>query len=100
MIRHQENLKVIRATIEEDLSRRDFTVNAMAQQVLEDGKLGELIDPYNGQEDLQKQIIRTPLDPIVTFRDDPLRMLRAARFAAKLEFDVSETTIDANVIRT
>jgi len=68
--------------IEDDLARRDFTVNAMALTV----PGGELIDPFGGQDDLQAGVLRTPLDPDVSFTDDPLRMMRAARFANRFEF--------------
>ncbi len=86
---------VMSATLEEDLSRRDFTVNAMAQKVGAGGKLGKIIDPFGGQKDLKDGILRTPLDPNITFFDDPLRMLRAARFAAQLQFAIEPTTIKA-----
>ena len=84
---------VVPATIEEDLSRRDFTVNAMAQQIMDGGVLGDVIDPFFGTEDLEKKILRTPLDPEETFNDDPLRMMRAARFAAQLDFRLEEDTL-------
>jgi len=83
------------ATLEQDLSRRDFTVNAMARQVLAGGKLGDTIDPYKGQKDVKEKILRTPLDPDETFSEDPLRMLRAARFAAQLEFAIEPKTLDS-----
>ena len=83
------------ATLEEDLSRRDFTVNAMAREVLEGGELGGIIDPFDGLSDYHNKILRTPLDPDETFADDPLRMLRAARFAAQLEFTLEEQTYKA-----
>lgn len=81
--------KVAPATITEDLSRRDFTVNAMARLV---GKAGleDIVDPFGGQEDLQKKILRTPLAPDETFFDDPLRMMRAIRFASQLQFEIDE----------
>ncbi|NCO05147.1 MAG: HD domain-containing protein [Candidatus Magasanikbacteria bacterium] len=87
--------QVQEATIEEDLSRRDFTVNAMAQKIEEGGILGAVIDPYSGQEDLKKKILRTPLAPDETFSEDPLRMMRAARFAAQLKFSIEEQTLQA-----
>ncbi len=80
------------ATLEEDLSRRDFTVNAMAQQVLPDGSLGDVVDPYNGTQDIKDRILKTPLDPGVTFSEDPLRMMRAARFASQLIFEIDKKT--------
>ncbi|MFH1286310.1 MAG: HD domain-containing protein [Candidatus Magasanikbacteria bacterium] len=87
--------KVETTTIQEDLSRRDFTVNAMTQKIGTRGLLGEVIDLFDGQSDLQKKILRTPLDPDETFSDDPLRMLRAARFAAQLDFEIEEETLTA-----
>ena len=83
------------ATIEEDLSRRDFTVNAMAREIGAGGKRLKIIDPFDGQKDLEKKVLRTPLDPDETFSDDPLRMLRAARFAAQLGFAIEPKTLDA-----
>lgn len=92
---HSRKPKVVSSTLEHDLSRRDFTVNAMARQILENGVLGELIDPFEGEKGVQNKIIKTPLDPNVTFIDDPLRMMRAARFAAQLEFDIEDETYAA-----
>lgn len=83
------------ATLETDLSRRDFTVNAMARKVGKGGKLGELLDLYDGQKDLANKILRTPLNPDETFFDDPLRMMRAARFASQLGFLIEEKTLEA-----
>lgn len=83
------------ATLEEDLSRRDFTVNAMARKVGASGLSKKVVDPYNGQDDIVKKVIRTPLDPGETFSEDPLRMLRAARFAAQLGFEIEEKTYAA-----
>jgi len=85
---------VTHTSVEEDLSRRDFTVNAMAQKVEKTG-LGDIIDPFLGQKDLKARILKTPLDPDITFFDDPLRMLRAARFAAQLDFDIESATYTA-----
>lgn len=87
--------QVQEATIEEDLSRRDFTVNAMAQQILSDGSLGAVIDQFDGLVHLEQKLLKTPLDPDETFSEDPLRMLRAARFAAKLQFEIEEETYTA-----
>ncbi|MBT4153469.1 MAG: HD domain-containing protein [Candidatus Magasanikbacteria bacterium] len=81
------------ATIEQDLSRRDFTCNAMAQKVHPDGSLGDVVDPYNGKEAIINKKLITPLDPDETFFDDPLRMLRAARFAAQLDFSIEESVL-------
>jgi len=79
-------------TIEKDLARRDFTVNAMARKVLRGGDLGDVLDFYDGVGDLKNKLIRTPLNPDETFSEDPLRMLRAARFASKLQFEIEEKT--------
>ena len=81
-------------TLEEDLSRRDFTVNALAVS-LNTTTLGNIVDLFDGLTDLESRILRTPLDPFVTFEDDPLRMMRAARFAAQLEFMVVPEALDA-----
>ncbi|MFB6249720.1 MAG: CCA tRNA nucleotidyltransferase [Salinibacter sp.] len=81
-------------TLEDDQYRRDFTVNAMAIH-LRPGRFGELIDPFDGRRDLARETIDTPLDPEATFEDDPLRMVRAARFATQLEFRVSDRVFDA-----
>jgi len=81
-------------TLEDDLARRDFTVNALAAS-LNQTTFGHLIDQFNGFEDLKTKILRTPLDPEQTFSDDPLRMMRAARFASQLEFRVDGRALDA-----
>jgi poly(A) polymerase len=81
-------------TLEDDLSRRDFTVNAMAAS-LNEGSLGNLLDPFDGQSDLRDRILRTPLDPAETFSDDPLRIIRAMRFAAQLGFTVEPHVLAA-----
>jgi poly(A) polymerase len=81
-------------TLEEDQKRRDFTINAMAWGL---GKVnfGKLIDPFNGMEDLEKKLIRTPLEPMLTFSDDPLRIMRAIRFATQLDFKIDRETFEA-----
>ncbi|MBI5728132.1 MAG: HD domain-containing protein [Candidatus Magasanikbacteria bacterium] len=81
-------------TLEQDLRRRDFTVNAMARKIQTRG-LGRVIDLFDGEKDLREKILRTPLDPDQTFYDDPLRLLRAARFASQLEFSIERETLSA-----
>ncbi|MCX6154751.1 MAG: HD domain-containing protein [Candidatus Kapabacteria bacterium] len=88
------NPSVTEGTLEEDLARRDFTINAMAAS-LNKVKFGEVIDLFNGAEDLQSKILRTPLDPVITYNDDPLRMMRLARFASQLGFDTEKSSFDA-----
>lgn len=78
----------------DDISRRDFTINSMAI-ALTKGQFGEVVDIFNGLSDLEHKIIRTPLEPEITFSDDPLRMFRAARFASQLQFQIEESAFEA-----
>lgn len=80
-------------TLEEDQNRRDLSINAMAI-CLNKNRFGEFLDPFNGLQDLKDNVIRTPLEPSATFSDDPLRMLRAVRFAAQLSFDIEAETFE------
>ena len=87
--------QVVATDLKTDLLRRDFTVNAMARKVLATGLSKKIEDYFDGQKDLEKKIIRTPLDPDITFSEDPLRMLRAARFASQLNFEIDKKTYQA-----
>ncbi|MCU0407211.1 MAG: CCA tRNA nucleotidyltransferase [Ignavibacteriaceae bacterium] len=85
---------VSEGTFYDDISRRDFTINTIAVSILKEN-FGEVIDHFNGIDDIEKKLIRTPLDPKVTFDDDPLRILRAFRFASQLNFKVDESILKA-----
>ena len=99
--KNSRNPAIEKGTLEDDQNRRDFSINAMALS-LNNYNFGELLDPFNGVNDLKNKIIRTPLDPDITFCDDPLRMLRAIRFATQLQFrieDQSFKSIEKNAKR-
>ena len=81
-------------TLEDDQNRRDFTINALAFDLSEEN-FGDLLDPFNGIQDLENKIIRTPLDPEITYSDDPLRMMRAIRFATQLDFVIEDKSLEA-----
>jgi putative nucleotidyltransferase with HDIG domain len=81
-------------TLEDDQNRRDFTINALAIRLNKE-HFGELIDPFDGLKDLENKIIRTPLEPNITYSDDPLRMMRAIRFATQLNFKIEESSLKA-----
>jgi putative nucleotidyltransferase with HDIG domain len=88
------NPKVEQGSLEDDQNRRDFTINALALS-LNESNFGELLDPFNGSDDLKNKIIRTPLNPDITYSDDPLRMMRAIRFSTQLGFKIESTSLNA-----
>lgn len=92
--RNSRNPKVTAGTLDDDLNRRDFTINTLAVSMNENS-FGELVDKFDGVNDIEKRIINTPLDPLQTFDDDPLRIMRAFRFASQLNFEIDSAVISA-----
>ena len=93
--KESRNPRVTTGTFEDDISRRDFTINTLAVSLVKEN-FGEIIDTFSGLQDLNKKLIKTPLDPEITFSDDPLRMMRAIRFASELRFQVAPESIEAS----
>ena len=91
---NSRNPEVTKGTLQDDQNRRDLTINALALS-LNEGNLGELLDPFNGIKDLENKVIKTPLNPDITYSDDPLRMMRAIRFTAQLNFNIDAESLEA-----